>query len=154
MSQPPDSPPTTFDTLPTIDGPSLHSPVGSPRSTRTAHAHDPAQLGHIPFPSKARSASVSSNSSLPVATMLLSARARTLSARARLVDVGFAPPAQEAPPLNSQWLESKSREELEALLTEADRVIRERTRGEPHPLSARIDDDAPASQGHRSRDHR
>ncbi|KAL8279296.1 hypothetical protein RQP46_008333 [Phenoliferia psychrophenolica] len=127
MSQPPDSPPTRFDSLPTIDGPTLDSPDSSPRSTRTTTG---AATGYIPFPSPPRphhSHSQSSSSSIS-SPIPVSARARTLSARARLIEIGFAATAQEAPPLNSQWLQSKSREELEALLTEADRVIRERTR--------------------------
>ncbi|KAK4705007.1 hypothetical protein P7C70_g1204, partial [Phenoliferia sp. Uapishka_3] len=121
ISLPPDSPPTKFDSLPTIDGPSLHSPETLPTDarSRTTPTHDLSPPRSIPFPSSSKAYSSSlSTSSNP----LLSARARTLSARARLSDIAFAP-AQDAPLLDSAWLETKSRDELAALLTEADRVI-------------------------------
>lgn len=52
-------------------------------------------------------------------------------ARARLAETVGTGAVQEGPPLDSEWLETKTRGELEALLTEADRVIRQRTRGTP-----------------------
>lgn len=79
----------------------------------------------IPFPTSATPSAMS-----------LSARARTLSQRSRSLVQDFAgltgatPVAGMAPPpLSRDWLGKKSREELEELLTEADRVIRERQTG-------------------------
>ena len=79
----------------------------------------------IPFPSLAVPSGLS-----------LSPRARTLSQRSRSLVQDFAgltggtPVAGvEAAPLSRDWLGKKSREELEELLTEADRVIRERQTG-------------------------
>ncbi|KAM0751770.1 hypothetical protein T439DRAFT_324960 [Meredithblackwellia eburnea MCA 4105] len=134
MSIPPDSPPTTFDDLP-LGGGAGQAP-SSPSLGRSTKPKPDAIF--IPFPSSHRSTASSSSISSTSSTLPLpphldfGPRSRTVSARALLSQVGgafgLALPENEPPALDPKMLEGLPVEETHAMLIEADRLIRERTR--------------------------
>lgn len=132
MSLPPDSPPTTFDEI--SFEPSNFGTPGSPTRSRT----NGDQLGSIKVDCENTPSHQTSNTRIPFPqsspTTSLRQHARTLSlrsARKAVIEHTGSPTTKGIDvPLSQEWLLSQTRTDLEALLAEADKAIRERQRGQ------------------------